>query len=93
MYYEVTIEFDKPNTIISLSSRNIYLHKTIISCEYVYGINPFFDILFYVSQQTNIVIVPLKTKYSIRFLQQHSAQTVYNSIMNYIRDSESCEIL
>lgn len=93
MYYEVTIEFDKPNTIISLSSINIYLHKTITCCEYVYGINPFFDILFYVSQQTNIVLTPLQTTYSVRFLREDKARSLYNSMMNYIRDSESCEIL
>ena len=93
MYYEIIIEFDKPNTIIRLSTINIYLHKEDIYHEYVYGINPFFDIIFYVSQQTNIVLTPCQTKYTIRFLRQNSARTLFTEIMNYIRDSNTCEIL
>jgi len=93
MYYELTIELDKPNTIITLYTIYLYTNKEIIRQEYVYGANTFFDILFYLSQKSSIVIVPSQTKYVIRFLWERSAQGLYDSIMDYIRDSESCEIL
>ena len=93
MYYEIELHYDKPYTFIYYYDVSITMKRMLQHAELVFGINPFFDLLFRLSQLTNITLQQNKRIYSIRYLRKSACDCLYKELMEFIRDSKTCEIL
>lgn len=93
MYYEIELQYDKPHTFIYYYDVSVTMKRKLRSAELVFGINPFFDLLFRLSQLTNITLQQNKRKYSVRYVRKSACDGLYKQLMDFIRDSKTCEIL
>ena len=89
MFYSICIHLDEyDETILQMNQG-----KNIIKYEIVFGLSPFFDILFFLSTKSTMDLKKIQKKYERTFFLHSRAQQFYDSIMNHIAISKRCEIV
>ena len=89
MLYDVYVELDKYNeTIICVRTQ-----KTILKYEIVFGVQSFFEIMFFLFKTDKIYLECKKHKYLKQFLWEKSAIQFYNNLLMFIKNNKYCEIV
>lgn len=94
MFYEVIVEYmDNKDTFVTLQSCNSYLSTKVYKSELVFGCNPFFEIVFFLSKRGDVTPNKFLTKYEKHFILHKNALHYYHDILDFIVSNPFCEIL
>ena len=91
MNYIISIELENNGqTVLQYINKN---KNKIIKYEIVFGINPFFDIIYYLYKTKKVSFIHHNKKYVNTFLYKKNADKYYNNILKYIMETNNCEIV
>ena len=88
MLYSVSVEHINKETVIEFKKRD-----QILKSEIVFGVNSFFELIFFLSKNENIFFKTRAQKYPKSFMRYSSALEYYDSILDFIKDNKHCEIV
>ena len=88
MLYSVSVKHINKETVVELKKRN-----RILKTEIVFGVNSFFELIFFLSKSENIFFKTRKQHYTKPFVLYSSALIYYDNIMDFIENNKHCEIV
>ena len=95
MYYKITVCKEGNETMIYIYYCDLLNEPKIVNGEMVFGISPYSELLFYISQHldNNVNIYECISSYTKKFMILNNAVRFYTILLEYIAKSPCIEIL